>query len=379
MPAKIERPPEIIKAIVNYYKEYTIAEIRPLLGNRLSLDMIRTILIEQDVKLRRKAPRRKRTQELDDEMKTRYASGESKTATAKSLSTQFTPTHVSNILRELGVITRAMAIYTVNHSFFDIINTPAKAYALGLFYTDGNNRGRRIIWNLQSSDAHILGKLKRELEYTGPLLIRFPKVNKDKKFGKSKQQTSLEITSKQLGTALTKLGAPPRKTFKVRFPTADIVPVHLMSHFLRGVLDGDGSVSGKKHVRIAFAGNPEFVQGLRNYLVSLLGQLPKIVPSKRIASAYVCQSGQLRTLRDYLYKNCGDLYFPRKRAILDDYLAQPLRWEVTRERVAKQRAEVVRLRKKGLMLKDIAKALGITLTNTKAHVRRARAASLHRT
>ena len=55
----------------------------------------------------------------------------------------------------------------------------------------------------------------------------------------------LAIVSDKLSSALSKLGGTPRKSLTLEFPK--FIPKHLMSHFIRGYFDGDGSVwNGKR-------------------------------------------------------------------------------------------------------------------------------------
>ena len=45
-----------------------------------------------------------------------------------------------------------------------------------------------------------------------------------------------------IGLQLIKKGIPEKKSYIVKFPSNKIIPNNLMSHFLRGVFDGDGDV-----------------------------------------------------------------------------------------------------------------------------------------
>lgn len=69
-----------------------------------------------------------------------------------------------------------------NKKYFDVINTEAKAYFLGLLYADGcnvqNPNTGEISITLQEKDRDILEKLKQEIESDYPLLIYKPKSNK---------------------------------------------------------------------------------------------------------------------------------------------------------------------------------------------------------
>lgn len=128
--------------------------------------------------------------------------------------------------------------YTLDESYFDKIDTEAKAYFLGLFYADGCNNITRNTINISliSKDKHILETFQKELRSNRPLQF----VEKSKKNPNWQDHFILSINSKKLCDSLNKLGCPQAKTFKLKFPTSEIVPDHLLRHFIRGYFDGDG-------------------------------------------------------------------------------------------------------------------------------------------
>jgi transposase len=168
---------------------------------------------------------------------------------------------VWNILQEEGITCRYRAKYTSNESYFDIIDTQEKAYILGWWYSDGNNMKGNSGIRIQISDKEIVEWIKEKLEYTGPLSAT-PRKNL-----KHKILHGLTINSKRLSLALNKLGCPPAKTFLLNFPTPDIVPPNLLKHFVRGYIDGDGSIG--KYGRLQPRWNCQIV-GRRNVLEGIV-------------------------------------------------------------------------------------------------------------
>ena len=81
---------------------------------------------------------------------------------------------------------------------------------------------------------------------------------------------------------LIEKGCVEQKTKKLTFPDDSIVPRELKYHFIRGYLDGDGSVmvyfkDGQlKNASISFTGTEEFLTGLKKYL-----NKPDLVLDKR--------------------------------------------------------------------------------------------------
>lgn len=122
--------------------------------------------------------------------------------------------------------------YSVNDNYFDEIDTEDKAYFLGLLYADGSINGNNIRLSLQEKDLDIIKKLKKYIQYTGP--IKYIK----SKNPKWQNQYLLNITNQKLSNSLKKLGCIQNKSLTLEFPTK--VPKKLIRHFVRGYMDGDG-------------------------------------------------------------------------------------------------------------------------------------------
>ncbi len=158
--------------------------------------------------------------------------------------------NVKNLLIKNGVIINPNPSkkYDIIEDYFDIINTPDKAYFLGFMYADagiynfGKTHGFRI--NLQEKDKQILILLSNVAFGGRPL--SYPKW-KNKIIGnKDYDGCSLFVGNKKLTEALIKNGCYPKKSFTLYFPKENQVPKSLLSHFIRGYFDGDGSIMMKK-------------------------------------------------------------------------------------------------------------------------------------
>lgn len=152
--------------------------------------------------------------------------------------------HIKQLLEKNGHIVKNACIkYDVDETFFEKIDNQNKAYMLGFFYTDGNNGGNHIKIQLQKEDSYILERFAELMGYTGPL----SQIPPPKKFPHRKSQVEFRVTRTKLADQLTKLGCMPAKSLIIKFPSSKIVPNHLLSHFVRGYFDGDGSVSFQKN------------------------------------------------------------------------------------------------------------------------------------
>jgi len=121
----------------------------------------------------------------------------------------------------------------VDETYFDVIDTPARAYWLGLLWADGS------IWKRRGYDSYTL-KLELQVE-DGYLIEMFARViSSTIRPRRTKKRTSrLDIHNYRLCQDLISHGIWPDKTHSSSFPRCQ---TELLPHFLRGVFDGDGSV-----------------------------------------------------------------------------------------------------------------------------------------
>lgn len=131
--------------------------------------------------------------------------------------------------------------YSLNENYFNVIDTEAKAYFLGLMYADGNNliKNRRASISLQERDSYILDIFRKELDSNKPLAF----INNKKRHPSHMDSYTLTIASLKICKDLIKLGCVPRKSLILKFPTKNQVPKHLLRHFVRGYMDGDGCIN----------------------------------------------------------------------------------------------------------------------------------------
>lgn len=130
--------------------------------------------------------------------------------------------------------------YDRNSFYFDNIDTPNKAYALGLIFADGNNfssgRHYTITIVLQEEDYSVLESIRNEIEYNHPLVYE----NRNLKNPNHKNTYRLVIQDEHMSKQLNNLGVVNNKSLKIKFP--NYISDELMPHFIRGYFDGDGSV-----------------------------------------------------------------------------------------------------------------------------------------
>lgn len=180
--------------------------------------------------------------------------------------------------------------YELNHSFFEKIDKPEKAYFLGLIATDGyisrtgyvsrltGKKDKRINLvgiNLSEVDKHILYSFQNYLKTKIKITISKKGKYTDKKNQKiyfSKPIYRFLIRSEKLANDLLSKGIILKKSLKLKFPSHDIIPKNLFHHYIRGLFDGDGSLSKSNRdnrYQISITGGSKtFLNSLLFYLQS---------------------------------------------------------------------------------------------------------------
>lgn len=239
---------------------------------------------------------------------------------------------VSNVLDEYRIkrYTKVQLFSPdLDEHYFDEIDTESKAYFLGLIVTDGcihNTKGRQplVSITLKDEDRYILERFKYEIRSN-------KKVTCD-----GRGCSELNILSMTMVNSLKKYGLKPNKSLDTVFP--DNLPEDMYRHFIRGILDGDGSVSyyarpsRKYHVKaVRFCqGNEKFLQDIVEYLYRSIG-IEKINLYKEKDSlwsiAYRKDISMIKLI-DYMYGD-AHIYMKRKKHLCDLVYAEACKYGST--------------------------------------------------
>ena len=215
-------------------------------------------------------------------------------------------------------------IYNFNQNFLSELNSPEKAYFLGLLYSDGcvyKNKdweSYNIMFGQSEINKDIVYKINNLLDSDYPVATTLKG---------SKLFYRIDLKSKQMFEDLQRLGVEPNKSLTCTFPN---INEDLMPHFIRGLFDGDGCVwNGKRkimkvkdssnssgfrerivhNVKFTYTGNYEFVNALQDQLVKYLGfKKTKLNFSKAKNTKHICTMeysgrGQLKKFYDFIYEN----------------------------------------------------------------------------
>ena len=206
--------------------------------------------------------------------------------------------------------------YTVNHDYFEKIDTKDKAYFLGFMFADGNNFLKGIRLEIHSKDVEILNLFKKYIKYSG-------KIHNTKRLRNKKLYYSSKITinSFKLAQDSINLGFVPNKTFKTVFPS---INKELYPHFIRGYFDGDGSIC-KNNVKTGtwnsnFSGYKDIILSIKKILIkecNLNNSKLQFKGDKGICTYNIGGNIQNFRLKEYLYKDCDDLFLSRKKEKFD--------------------------------------------------------------
>ena len=150
-----------------------------------------------------------------------------------------------NLIISVKKVSRDIKNIDFNDNYFENIDTEEKAYFLGLIYSDGNVRERNgkyyLNIELKREDKYILEKFASELRCGNKIYDRDRITN----FGESHMSSFTTCNSKKLFDDLSKFNIIPDKshTTKSFANIEELMPKQLIKHFLRGLVDGDGTIS----------------------------------------------------------------------------------------------------------------------------------------
>jgi hypothetical protein len=227
-------------------------------------------------------------------------------------------TAINYILKKYGVKARSNKInskkYEVNENYFNIIDTEEKASWLGFIYADGyisiNTDGRKSFGvSLNIDDKNHLDKLRIALGSTHKIYDYEPSTT-----GYSKNKYSrLLIWNDKLVSDLIKHGVVEHKSNILLPPNlnTDLIP-----HFIRGYIDGDGSISKSKEAyRLRILGTQEMLDYMKQYIegntICKINKYFKRHENDTVMNIDIGGNKQVLSILDLLYKDV-DIYLDRK-------------------------------------------------------------------
>lgn len=201
---------------------------------------------------------------------------------------------------------RSKSRYPLNERYFEDIDTGNKAYWLGFIAADGcvwDKKGQRHLYiELSEKDRCHLETFKKEIEFEGPIYEM-------KARGRSKPSCKLQIGSSRMVSDLVELGIVRNKTKFLQRPNILKKYYH---HWIRGIFDGDGSISLCKdgNLRGEFFGTEEVLK----FVVSHIPGTNKVSKKNKFEGYSHSFGGNklANKIYNYLYKD-SETCLERKR------------------------------------------------------------------
>lgn len=202
-----------------------------------------------------------------------------------------------------------------NENIFDCIDTEEKAYWLGFIFADGYISSTKYTFeiSLKGSDKEHLEKFNIFMQHEDKNHVKMSNIKLNNKVF---ERCRWSVTNKHLWETLNTLGCTPRKSLTLQFPELHIFQnINLISHFIRGYFDGDGSFSRTINAQtvspnISMLGTYDVLENITK-ISKIEG---KFLHDKRHdKNTYIMYFSQTSTIEflDYMYKN-ATIYLDRK-------------------------------------------------------------------
>lgn len=212
--------------------------------------------------------------------------------------------------------------YTLDEHYFDEINTPNKAYILGLLYADGYNNTliNNVVLSLSIKDKNFLEKIRNELKSNKPLNMY--EYNQENKKYKSKPMVTMNLSSKHMSETLESKGMIPNKSLVLSFP--NWLREDLKPHFIRGYFDGDGCVNISKNanrINFSIVSSKYFCDDMQKYLSKngIIVYINNHGGAKECTKVLrVSKKDTVKRLYELMYKD-ATLYLERKFIIFNRF------------------------------------------------------------
>lgn len=245
-------------------------------------------------------------------------------------------TSVYSVVKRFNLNPVKNFVNSVEHSFFDIIDSKEKAYLLGFFIADGcintdtaRSKGRFSI-NQSEEDKEVVEAFKKYLKVPSEITI----INNQSGVKHRKLQYRLRWTSPHMrDTLATKYSITNNKTKDTTFEfPIETIPKSLQSHFVRGFIDGDGYMGDNgetNNFSISIVGTSKnFLETIGDLVSKATGMSFNIYKNEGKTVTYYSlrwscnrknKLEKITKLQKYLYDKAS-IYLSRKKEKIDAYI-----------------------------------------------------------
>jgi len=212
------------------------------------------------------------------------------------------PHTVYRNLKKYGLNTK-YSYKEVDEDYFEEMDSSEKAYWLGFIVGDGNigktgegGTGYSLTVSLNAKDTDHLLKLRNAMSSSHSI------------HESGKDGFALSITRKKIVEDLEKYGVVPCKSHKTYMPD---IPEKYHRHFIRGLFDADGSISGNS---FTICGSRQLMQDVNEIIGTIINSKNDIYkhPSKENYVVHYGKQTDKRNIYEYLYDD-AQTYLERKK------------------------------------------------------------------
>lgn len=220
---------------------------------------------------------------------------------------------IYNRLKKLGIYNKRHRKYILNERYFENIDSENKAYWLGFLMADGYNSGKFIRVDIQ--DGGHLEKFRDDIYPNKDMPVR------TKLSTTNKSVYYLTIQNSKFVKDCERLGIVMNKSHISKYPN---ISNDMDKHFIRGLFDGDGSLSylyqtkNYRKYNFSIVGSDQLMREVRDKLLSI-GINIGFGRCKSIYRIYVSGNRQIIKILDWLYDE-SNVYLDRKFEKYDDMI-----------------------------------------------------------
>lgn len=190
--------------------------------------------------------------------------------------------------------------------------TPEIAYVLGYWWADGYMR-------IKSHGAHEIEIASNDRDHLITIAQIVGGNYNLRKVSEQSQCYKIIFCSVEMYQDILAHGGTPRKSRTIGFP---FLPTELLPHFVRGVVDGDGTLAwnGDRPIIQVYSGSPLFLHGLINNIVQGSGIPAPLPQANRDNWTVKWSTVRAKCLAGWLYFDNPGLALDRKLAIAAQFL-----------------------------------------------------------
>lgn len=255
--------------------------------------------------------------------------------TVKDIGKQYklTKRSMTTLLKHFGIDSRKKNRYTLNEDFFQEINTEQQAYWLGFLFADGfvgDQAYNNIVFSQAFNNKWAISHFANAIDFSGEL--RYVEPGRAGGYSSDQPHYVINFSSKKMVQDLNNLGLSHKKENRTKIP--ETIPEYLIHHFIRGIFDGDGSISYSlksntihSSRNVSFVGNQSLMQDISQWFNLQKTNLNNCNHSDKVKYLQYGSKNDIMSVFLKLYQD-ATIFLPRKffrwSFILGDIGGHPL-------------------------------------------------------